>query len=152
MSSLSGGRSLLWVRRLASSKCRLYSKAYASISSLLGSSSTPKECVASASFTQFTFSSHPCFTESRDVNVISREFAFDQCCASLGSVCSVSVEKRSNVPRSKVHWDDPCFLLVLFVISTACEGSPPAAVNWLEKGGAGNIWDTFSNPLLLLWR
>lgn len=145
-------RPLLWVRRLACQQGRLYSKTYASFSSLLGSTSTPKEGVASASFTQITFSSHPGFTESRDVNDIYREFACDQCCASVGSVCSVYVEKLSNVPRYKVRWDDPCFLLVLFVISTACEGPPPAAVNWLGKGETGYVWVSFSNQLRLPWR
>lgn len=52
-------RPLLWVRRLACQQGRLYSKTYASFSSLLGSTSTPKEGVASASFTRITFSSHP---------------------------------------------------------------------------------------------
>lgn len=136
------------------SKCCLYSKAYACFPSLLSSSSIPKEGVDSASLTQFTvftqFSNYSGFTESRDVHVISREFACDQCCASLGSVCSVV--KRSNVPRSKVQWDDPCCLLILVVISTASVGSSSGAVNWLRKGGANNVWNTFSNPLLLPWR
>ena len=65
------------------------------------------------------------------VDVISAEFACDECSASLGSLCFFSVKERANVPSSKCKWCNLRFSFSLFV-STAYVGSPPVAVNWLE--------------------